>query len=70
MADWLTWPAELLMSAGGIVASWFANKNTPGFLALQTGFSMLVLAAIVSLFASLPVLEIGDRVLIELPNAV
>jgi hypothetical protein len=64
MADWLTWPAELLMSAGGIVASWFANKNTPGFLALQTGFSMLVLAAIV------PVLEIGDRVLIELPNAV
>jgi hypothetical protein len=44
------------MSAGGIVASWFANKNTPGFLALQTGFSMLVLAAIVILFASLPVL--------------
>jgi hypothetical protein len=29
MLDWLTWPAELLLSAGGIVASWFADKNTP-----------------------------------------
>jgi len=56
MVDWLTWPAELLMSAGGIVASWFANKNAPSFLALQTGFSMLVLAAIVVLFAFVPVL--------------
>ena len=36
MVDWLTWPAELFLSAGGIIA-W---------------------------------LEIGGRVLIELPNAV
>ena len=57
MVDWLTWPAELLLSAGGIVARWFADKNTPSFLALQIGFAMLVLAAIVSLFAFfLPVL--------------
>ena len=56
MVDWLTWPADLLLSAGGIVASWFVNKNTPSFLALQIGFSMLVLAAIVTLFAFLPVL--------------
>ena len=39
-----------------IVASWFADKNTPSFLALQIGFAMLVLAAIVSLFAFLPIL--------------
>jgi hypothetical protein len=37
MADWLTWPADLLMSAGGIVAGWFAGKNTPTFLSLQIG---------------------------------
>jgi hypothetical protein len=55
MVDWLTWPAELLLSAGGIVAGWFAGKNTPSFLALQIGFAMLVLAAIVTLFAFLPV---------------
>jgi hypothetical protein len=56
MVDWLTWPAELLLSAGGIVASWFADKNTPSFLSLQIGFTMLALAAIVSLFAFLPIL--------------
>ena len=56
MLDWPTWHVDLLLSAGGIVASWFAGKDTPGFLALQVGFGMLVLAAIVCLFASLPVL--------------
>jgi len=56
MVNWLTWPADLLLSTGGIVASWFADKNTPSFIALQIGFSMLVLAAIVSLLAFLPVL--------------
>jgi hypothetical protein len=54
MIDWLTWPAELLLSAGGIVASWFVSKDTPSFVALQMGFAVLVLAAIVSLFAYLP----------------
>jgi hypothetical protein len=56
MVDWLTWPAELLLSAGAVVASWFVDKNTPSFLSLQVGFAMLVLAAIVCLFAFLPVL--------------
>ena len=56
MVDWLTWPAELLLSAGGIIADWFAGKNTPSFLAPQIGFALLVLAAIVPLFAFLPVL--------------
>ena len=56
MVDWLTWPAELLLSAGGIIASWFADKNTPSLLSLQVGFAMLVLTAIVTLFAFLPVL--------------
>jgi len=54
MIDWLTWPADLLLSAGGIVASWFASKDTPSYTALQMGFAVLVLAAVVSLFAYLP----------------
>ena len=56
MVDWLTWPAELLLSAGGIVASWFVSKDTPSFVALQMGFAVLVLAALVSLLAYLPAL--------------
>ena len=56
MVDWLNWAADLLQSAGAIVAGWFADKNTPSFLVLQTGFTMFVLAAIVILFACLPVL--------------
>jgi hypothetical protein len=54
MVDWLTWPADLLLSAGGIIAGWFASKGTPRYTALQMGFAVLVLAAIVSLFAYLP----------------
>ena len=54
MVDWLTWPAELVLSAGGIVASWFVSKDTPSFVALQMGFAVLVLAALVSLLAYLP----------------
>ena len=53
MVDWLTWPAELLLSAGGI---WFVSRDTPSFVALQMGFAVLVLAAIVSLLAFLPAL--------------
>jgi hypothetical protein len=59
MVDWLPWPADLLMSAGGIVAGWFAGKNTPTFLSLQIGFT-IALAAIVSLFAFLPIL-VGNQ---------
>ena len=54
MVDWLTWPAELLLSAGGIVASWFVSKDAPSFPAIQMGFGLVVLATVVSLFAFLP----------------
>ena len=54
MVDWLTWPAELVLSAGGIVASWFVSRDSLSFVALQMGFALLVLAAVVSLFAYLP----------------
>ena len=30
MVDWLTWPAELILSAGGIVASRFVTKDSSG----------------------------------------
>jgi membrane protein YdbS with pleckstrin-like domain len=56
MVDWLTWPAELVLSAGGIVASWFVSKDSLSFVALQMGFALLVLAAVVSLFAYSPAL--------------
>ena len=44
IVDWLTWPAELLLSAGGIIASWFVGKDAPSFPAIQMGFGLLVLA--------------------------
>ena len=56
MVDWLTWPAELLLSAGGVVASWFVSRDAPGFPAIQMGFGLLVLATVVSLFVFLPAL--------------
>ena len=56
MVDWLTWPAELVLGAGGIVASWFVSKDSLSFVALQMGFALVVLAAVVSLFAYLPAL--------------
>ena len=54
MVDWLTWPAELLLRAGGFVASLFASKGTTGFVALQIGFATLVLPAVISLIIYLP----------------
>ena len=56
MVDWLTWPAEVVLSGGGLVASWFVSKDSLSFVALQMWFALVVLAAIVSLFAYLPVL--------------
>ena len=44
MADWILWPADALLSAGAYVASWFASKDTPGFLLLQMMMATLVLA--------------------------
>ena len=35
MVDWLTWPAQLILSVGGIVASWFVTKDSLSFVALQ-----------------------------------
>ena len=49
MLDWLTWPADELLSAGGWVASWFYDKGTANFLLVQMMFATLVLAAIVTL---------------------
>jgi hypothetical protein len=38
MVDWLIWPADLLLSAGGIIASWFVSKDTATYMALKWGF--------------------------------
>ena len=48
MADWILWPADALLSAGGHVASWFVSKDAPGFLLLQMMAATFVLAAVVS----------------------
>jgi hypothetical protein len=56
MADWITWPAQVVLNAGGVVASWFVSRDSLSFIALQMGFALLVLAAIVSLFAYLQTL--------------
>jgi hypothetical protein len=49
MLDWLTWPADLLLSAGGAVASLFVSQDQPSFVLIQMMVATLVLAAIVSL---------------------
>jgi membrane protein YdbS with pleckstrin-like domain len=53
MADWLFWPAELLLAAGAAVASLFASKDTTNFAVIQMMVATLVLAAIVSLIVLL-----------------
>jgi hypothetical protein len=53
MVDWLIWPAQFLLNAGGIVASWFVSTDSLSFLGLQMGFALLVLAAVVYLFVLL-----------------
>jgi hypothetical protein len=47
--DWLTWPADLLLRAGGFVASWFFSEDATSFTVVQMMFATLVLAAFVSL---------------------
>ncbi len=51
MLDWLTKPADWLLSAGGAVASWFINKDTDAarFAGMQMTVATLVLAAVVVL---------------------
>ena len=50
MLDWLSWPADLLLNAGGVVASWFVSKDAPSFVVIQMMIATLVLAAVVSAF--------------------
>ena len=49
--DWLTKPADWLLSVGGFVASWFINQDTDGarFAGMQMMVATLVLAAVVAL---------------------
>jgi len=48
MLDWLTWPADLLLNAGAVVASWFISKDATNFILVQMMVATLVLAAIVA----------------------
>ena len=49
MLDWLTRPAEFLLNAGGVVASWFFSKDAVSFTVVQMMFATLMLAAFLSL---------------------
>ena len=49
MLDWLTWPADLLLSAGGFVAGWFFSKDATSFVVVQMMFATLVLAGLMAL---------------------
>jgi hypothetical protein len=68
MIDWLLWPAQVLLNAGGDVASWFVSRDSLGFLALQMGFGLLVLAAIVFLFAFLQTLRARRKLRMKRPS--
>jgi len=46
---WLGWAADLLLSAGAGVASWFVSKDAPSFVVVQMMVATLVLAGVVSL---------------------
>jgi len=48
MLDWLSWPADVLLNAGAVVASWFVSKDAPSFVVVQMMVATLVLAAVVS----------------------
>jgi len=48
MLDWLVWPANLLLDAGGAVASLFISEDDPGFAVIQMMVATLVLAAVVA----------------------
>ena len=48
MIDWLTWPADLLLSAGGWVASWFVSRDASSFVVVQMMVATLVLGAFVA----------------------
>jgi hypothetical protein len=48
LLDWLAWPANLLLSAGAVVASWFVTEDAPTVV-IEMMVAMLVLAAGVSM---------------------
>jgi membrane protein YdbS with pleckstrin-like domain len=50
MLDWLSWPADLLLNAGAVVASWFVSKDATNFALVQMMVATLVLAAVVTAF--------------------
>ena len=52
-SDWLTRPADWLLSAGGVVGSLFFNKDATSFTVVQMMFATLMLAA----------LSVADRIL-------
>jgi NADH:ubiquinone oxidoreductase subunit 6 (subunit J) len=49
MMDWLTWPADLLLSAGRVVAGLFMSEDAPNFVVVQMMVATLLLGAVVSL---------------------
>jgi membrane protein YdbS with pleckstrin-like domain len=53
LLDWLTWPANLLLAVGAVVANWFVSEDAPGFAVIQMMVATLVLAAVVSLIVYL-----------------
>jgi len=48
MLDWLYWPADLLLRAGGVVTGWFVSRDAPGFDVMQMMVATLILAAAVA----------------------
>jgi len=49
ITDWLTWPAQLLLDWGGVVASWFFNEDAVTFTVVQMMFATILLAAVLAL---------------------
>ncbi|HYW61006.1 MAG TPA: hypothetical protein VE909_10800 [Xanthobacteraceae bacterium] len=49
MPEWLSWPADLLLGAGAVIAGWFVDQNEPSFIVIQMMVATLVLAGIVAL---------------------
>jgi hypothetical protein len=67
LLDWLTWPANLLLRAAAVVASWFVSEEAASFVVIQMMVATLVLAAVVALIACLPSLTAFWRSPRELP---
>ena len=61
MFDWVTWPADILLSAGGVVASWLIDKDAPNFDTVQMMSAILVLAGAVALIAYLQTLWMRSK---------